>query len=266
MGNDRTHSKAKQTGNGGNRPNASDNRIGNRADTGRQMVPFFTDEDKGFIQNINLNGTRPGKPRRQSGNHKRVSKETPLPQFSGREVGVNTLPIGQFSLTSNSEQPLGLDLAQIKEVGAKVRNGSNVIDLFGKMAVSKYDMDNDTNSERPGSNYTMSTTFETVYNLEYSETGSEAQDVESYYCDNLRTTARIAHWMRHEEMAMPTPFGMDPRLPNRYGIQSMPRSQGPSPLGPEVPTKVTRRPKAAYAFSKYVCSPDPSSIPVPWTQ
>nr|BAN65311.1 hypothetical protein [Babesia bovis] len=258
MGHDRNASRFNQSDTGGTGTNNS--KQDTLKECNRQMIPFFTDEDKRTLQDIELSDNRKGNKWNRPVRSKSKSKSAPFPQFHGKEIGLNSTPIGHFPIIKSNIPPVGLNVTHRKRDVVHKRSSSDVMDLFDKFDRSeRYDLDDETNSDRQGSNYTMSTTFETSNNVECSETASEMQDLESYCGNVLRTQAPLTPWLKHEELTRSMPFARESQQVNRYSYASSYHSEPNVITNTEGAENVANRPKPAYAFSKYVCSPDPSS-------
>ncbi|GIX61101.1 conjugal transfer protein, putative [Babesia caballi] len=262
-----------------NRPRRSANGSGGSAGTqaeprgaGRVMVPFFADGEDKDATFLKLSDFPAKGSRQWHGPRRPSSQGSPFSQFIGREVGVNTLPIGQFSLVAGGGQPAKAGVAHLKSTGAKIAGGAKGPHMYGRRSDSKCDSTDysDGHSGKPRYNYASSHSTDTLCNGELDGCGGlrEAPSVGRIGSPGPGRPAR------REKDSVWASIDAIRRLTCTYSKRVAPRKTSdiqvrlgllskPSAKTPEMKSSKSPVADPPYAFSKYVRSPDPSSIPVP---
>ncbi|CDR97407.1 hypothetical protein, conserved [Babesia bigemina] len=238
---------------------AASKRSTERPSRDRQMVPFFGNGEIDNTACVALKKGTAGQTRRSRRSRMPSAQDTPFSTPNGREVGISALPIGQSPLDTTQGHPINVDLAHLKNVGVSVSSNATIVDLSDKMSDYKTD---DRDSEQLGSTCTMSSSVETLCCHDYDESCNELADPSGPYADAVGT---LPHYGRAGRCcdASPTVQEKARQLVNMLYTSTKKDAHARK----NVPSPGKSKPKAGketgYVLPRYLCSPDPSSIPLP---
>ncbi|GBE58583.1 conjugal transfer protein, putative [Babesia ovata] len=225
----------------------------------RQMVPFFGDGEIDNTACVALKKGYTGPPRRRRRSRMPSTQDSPLPLPNGREVGVSSLPIGQLSLHTTKGSPINVDLAHLKTAGVSVSRNATIVDLSDKMSDHK----NDRNSEKLGSTCTILSSVETTCGPEY-ESCNELLDT-SGSCSDVVVNPSNDGRANPQGGASRSTQDKAKQLINmlRACTGKKKDTRASKKVTPPEKTKAKTGKATAYVVPRYLCSPDPSSIPLP---
>ncbi|ORM39936.1 uncharacterized protein BXIN_1437 [Babesia sp. Xinjiang] len=239
----------------------------------REMIPFFSNDEQSRDTKSKVSNIGQKESQIKYDYHKQTGQSTTIPRFHIPEVkNNNTMTYGKLTPQYRSKKPLNIDLAHLKRITAKVEPGSHDLDFFkniteSKCAPTEY---NDNNSVKHSSNCTFATSVETLNNLyddddDDDEIDSEIHDIDSLYSYNAATPPQVSHWSRQDENILSS-IDINRRLKDSCETSTLARVSRYTEDNVSVQVNIPGRKNVAYAFSKRIRSPDPSTIPVPRTQ
>ncbi|KAK1932813.1 hypothetical protein X943_000915 [Babesia divergens] len=240
------------------------------SDSVRNMEPFFPNEEEVYDtlvednRSLTCKSQSGGKPRR---GHYFSTK-------CSREVGVSTLPIGQFPSTLKDAEPISFQPVPMKGVYTALQEdeeAQSMCDNAPKIG-HRINQCNGTNIDKRNPHRARSTSMAPFFNSENGELSNCVEEtvLKSFNNANSRMSkcpyqpAPISTEIPGRVLNAADKGPPPTQLVNNVSdvtasahLKSLLREKG---IIPSITEDASRRP---YAFSKHFNSPDPSSIPIP---
>lgn len=246
----------------------------------RFRQPFFSDGE--VVPDILLEGdkslSRKAKGKNKSRRHQRQWQ--PFVAEAERQVGISTLPIGSFASTPVQGQPV--DLVNTKHGETEQNQNKSMKSFFDNTCEMEKQTSyyQDTNSEKQGPYHKLKETEAHYHNGHNGQNGYAIDVVKKpvgYHNVSPHDTSYVQQDIKGQNstVMLKTLAGYSGKTSPAGSVHSDADSKSVSSTQSEqlksvlkgmglLPQTVTEeRPRKAYAFSRHVCSPDPSSIPVP---